>query len=294
MNRFLIICLMLLLGCAAYPQAKQKSADELKKEMAQIRQNTDWGNQAEADSAQAKVEALSKQLMLIRKMEQPQQVGTTVDSAKLQEEVDYKMKMWHQLMEGVTQGESGDILLGKPIRDEIVEAYKDDESPKIKNPKILEELTLLYIDMSLPSVQRTIDQMDKFKTIQTLIIYGGEIGAAVDLIDLLSRAENYPLRNLYIVNFKHFVTALPQKIDTFKDLTLLSLVNNQIKDLPSEIGSLSSLKTLYVDINPVTSLFPVIEQLGRLETLGVGKTDIPQPEIDRIKKLLPDCKILFE
>jgi hypothetical protein len=262
--------------------------------MAQIRQNTNWSNQAESDSAQVKIETLSKQLMMIRKIEQPQQAGATVDSAKLQEEVDYKMKMWHQLMEGVTQGESGDILLGKPVRDEIVEAYKDDESPKIKNAYIYEELTLLCIDMSLPTVQRTIDQMDKFKTIQTLIIFGGEIGATVDLNDLLTRAENYPLRNLYIVNFKHFVTALPEKIDTFKDLTLLSLINNQIKDLPTEIGSLSSLKTLYVDINPVASLFPVIGQLRQLETLGVGKTDIPQSEIDQIKKLLPDCKILFE
>jgi hypothetical protein len=294
MNRFLIICLMLFLSCAAYPQAKQKSADELKKEMAQIRQNTDWSNQAESDSAQAKIEALSKQLMMIRKMEQPQQAGTTVDSAKLQEEVDYKMKMWHQMMEGVAQGENGDILLGKPVRDEIVEAYKDDESPKIKNPYIFQELTLLCIDMSLPTVQRTIDQMDKFKTIQTLIIIGGEMGAPVDLNDLLTRAENYPLRNLYIVNFKHFVTAIPGNIDTFKDLTLLSLVNNQIKELPPEIGSLSSLNTLFIDINPIATLSPVIEQLRQLETLGIGKTDIPQSEIDQIKKLLPDCKILFE
>jgi len=294
MNRFLIICLLLLLGCAAYPQAKQKSAAELKKEMAQIRQNTDWSKQTESDSAQVKIEALSKQLMMIRKFEQQPQAGTTIDSAKLQEEVDYKMKMWHQMMEGVTQGESGDLLLGKPVRDEIVEAYKDDESPKIKNPNFFEELTLLCIDMSLPTVQRTIEQMDKFKTIQTLIIFGGETGVPVDLNELLTKAENYPLRSLYIVNFKQFVTVIPGNIDTFKDLTLLSLVNNQIKELPTEIGSLSSLKTLYVDINPISTLFTVIEQLKKLETLGAGKTEIPQFEIDQIKKLLPDCKILFE
>lgn len=58
--------------------------------------------------------------------------------------------------------------------------------------------------MSLKTVQRTIDQMDKYKSIKTLIITGGQFGSAVNLDDLLNKAKNYPLEELYIINFKIF------------------------------------------------------------------------------------------
>lgn len=294
MNRFLIIFFLILLGCAAYSQAKQKSADELKKEMAEIRRNTNWSNEAEANKSQAKIEELSKQLMMIRKVGQQQQAGAMVDSAKLQEEVDYKMKLWHQMMEGVAQGESGDFLLGKPLRDEIVEAYKDDESPKIKNREYLEEVTYLCIDMSLPTVQRTIDQMELFKSIKILLITGGKNGAPVNLDDLLSRASNYPLEALYIINFQNFVTTIPGKVGVFNKLTTLSLFNNKIDQLPGDLSQLSELKELYVDINPIPTLFPMMNSLGKLEKLGIAKTQVPEAEMQQIKVLVPNCKILTQ
>jgi Leucine-rich repeat (LRR) protein len=285
---------MLLLGCTAYSQAKQKSADELKKEMAQIRQNTDWGNETEANKAQAKIEELSKQLMMIRKVEQQQQAGATVDSAKLQEEVDYKMKLWHQMMEGVAQGESGDFLLGKPMRDEIVEAYKDDESPKIKNREYLEEVTYLCIDMSVPTIQRIIEQMDKFKSIKVLLITCTKNPVPVDLDNLFSLAKNYPLEQLYVINFKQFVTSIPPSVAYFTGLQMLTLFNNLIDVLPADLSSLTSLKKLYVDINPVSTLIPAINSLSNLDTLGIAKTNISVSEIEHLKALLPKCKILTE
>jgi len=294
MKRILIFCFLLLLCSAAYSQAKQKSADELKKEMAEIRRSTDWGNETEANKAQAKIEELSKQLMMIRKVEQQQAAGTTVDSAKLQEEVDYKMKLWHQMMEGVAQGESGDFLLGKPLRDEIVEAYKDDESPKIKNKEYLDEITYLCIDMSLPTVQRTIDQMELFKSIKVLLITCSKNSTPVNLDDLLKRASNYPLEALYIINFQNFVTTIPGKVGVFNKLTTLALFNNKIDQLPGDISQLSALKELYMDINPIPTLFPMINSLGKLEKLGIAKTQVPETEVQQIKALLPNCKILTQ
>jgi Leucine-rich repeat (LRR) protein len=294
MNKFLIICLLLLFGCAAYSQAKQKSADEIKKEMAEIRRNTNWSNEAESNKSQAKIEELSKQLMLIRKIEQQQQAGATVDSAKLQEEVDYKMKLWHQMMEGVAQGESGDFLLGKPLREEIVEAYKDDESPKIKNPEYFEEQGYLCIDMSLPTIQRIIEQMDKFKSVKVLLITCSKNPVQVDLDDLLSRAKNYPLEKLHIINFRQFVTSIPSSVGNFTGLQTLTLFNNMIDDWPPDLSLPSSLKELYLDINPVSTLIPGINSLSNLDTLGIAKTNISVNEIERIKVLLPKCKILTE
>jgi len=292
MKQFLVILLLLILGSCAFSQATQKSADELKKEMAQIRRSTDWGNAEESKKADAKIQELSKQLMMINKLQKQQASGAPADTAKIREEVEYQMKLWNQMMKSVFQGEGGDILLGTPLREDIVEAYKDDESPKIKNKEYLEEQTFLSIDMSLPTVQRTIDQMALFKSIKVLLITGGKNGAPVNLNDLLARAANYPLEKLYIINFQNFVTAVPDKLAVFNALKTLVLFNNKINELPGEIGKLTSLKELYVDINPISTLFPVINSLSKLDTLGIAKTLVPESEVLQIHTKLPNCKIL--
>lgn len=292
MNRFLIICLLLLLSYVAYSQAKQKSADELKKEMAQIRQNTNWSNETEANKSQAKIEELSKQLMIIRKAEQQQQAGVAVDSAKLNEEAEYKMGLWKQMMAAVDQGESGDILLAKPLREKIVEAYKNDESPKIKNPEYFEEQTFLCIDMSVPTIQRIIEQMENFKSIKALMITCSKEPVAVDLEDLLARAKNYPLEQLHIINFRQYVNDIPDEIGQFQGLKVVTLLNNNIDQLPGSIVQLGDLQKLYVDLNPISTLMPAISSLNMLDTLGIAKTQISESEIGQIKALLPNCKIL--
>jgi len=294
MKRFLIICLLLMLSSFAFSQAKQKSADELKKEMAQIRRSTDWGNQAAADSAQVKIEALSKQLMMIRKMEQQQQAGTTIDTAKIQEDVDYKMKLWSQMMKMVDQGEGSEWDFAKPLRDEIVEAYKEDESPKNINSEVLKSVTVLRIDMSLPTVQRTIDVMQNFKGISTLIITGGENGAPVDLGIILSKAADYPLKTMYIINFRQFVSSIPQQINHFSQLQTVALFNNNLDQLPNMSGFSSSLDSLFIDINPLSTLFPQINSIPNLKKLGIAKTSISEAEIKQIQLLLPGCKILLQ
>jgi len=285
---------MFIPGVYLFSQESQKSAAELKQEMAQIRRSTNWGNEQEAKVADAKIQELSRQLMMVNKVQNQQKSGNAADTAKIREEVDYQMKLWDQMMKSVAQGVGGDILLGKPMRDEIVEAYKDDESPKIKNKEYLEEQTFLCIDMSLPTVQRTIDQMALFKSIKFLLITGGKNGAPVNLDDLLTRAANYPLEKLYIINFKIFVTAIPDKVAVFHNLSVLALFNNNIGQLPGEVGQLTSLKELYVDMNPVPTLIPMIQSLSRLDTLGIAKTKLPESEVHQIETLLPNCKILTQ
>ncbi len=294
MYRILIVCLAILLSCGAFCQKTARSPEQIRKEMADIRRSTDWSNEAAANKAQAKIEALSKEMLMAGQARQIQAAGIKADSARLNEDAEYKMGLWKQMLAAADQGEGGDILLAKLLREEIVEAYKNDESPIIKNPEIFEEQAYLCIDMSLPTVQRMIDQMDKFKSIKVLLITCSKAPVPVNLDDILNRAKNYPLEQLHIINFKHFVTRVPGSVGNFKNLQTLSLFNNQIDDLPVEMAFLSSLKKLYVDINPISTLFPEINTLQMLKELGVAKTNIPEDERLKLKKILANCNILEE
>lgn len=291
-NRLLIVCLALLLSCGAFCQNKARSPEQIRKEMAEIRRNTDWGDDAAAAKSQAKIEALSKELIMAGKVQQQQAAGMQVDSAKLNEEVDYKMKLWSQMMKIVDQGEGGEWDLAKPLRDEIVEAYNEDQSPKNINQEVLNSVTFLLVDMSLPTVQRTIDVMQNFRAIKTLIITGGENGAPVDLETILSKAADYPLKTLYIINFRQFVSSIPQQINHFEQLKTVAFFNNNLDQLPDLSGFASSVDSLFIDINPITTLFPQINQLANLKKLGIAKTSVSEAEIKQIQLLLPGCEIL--
>lgn len=199
-----------------------------------------------------------------------------------------------QILKSASEGKNSSISLGKPLKDKIIKEYKNDESPEIRNQEYFEDINLLIIDMSLKTIQSTIDQMGKFKSIKILVITGGAFGSPVNLNDLLTRARNYPLEELYIFNFKNYVKAVPKKVGHFKNLITLSLINNQIHNLPLEVGTLTRLKKLYVDVNPISSLLPTVSNLKQLEKLGIGKTKITELEIKKIEQLLPNCKILFQ
>jgi len=151
------------------------NAKQINQKMTEIRQNTNWDDPVEAKKANEEIQKLSKQLMLLKANVNPNKKDDPLNDMK-KENVESNAKMWNQIMKAVDKGEDADILLGEPVREEIVEEYKDDESPKIKSQEYLNEMTLLVIDMSLKTVQRTIDQMDKFKSIKTLIITGGVWG----------------------------------------------------------------------------------------------------------------------
>lgn len=120
-------------------------------------------------------------------------------------------------------------LLAEPLRDEIVQEFTDDESIAGMTADYQEQKKLLCIDMSMPGVEAVIDAMDKFKSIQTLVITGGKNGAPVNLNEILTQAAAYPLEELYIINFRMFVTTVPATIGGFSNLQYLALYNNHIK-----------------------------------------------------------------
>lgn len=290
--RYFVLSLIFLFAASVF--AQQMDANQIKKRMSQIRKTTNWDDPAAAKKANDEIKELSKKLMLAGKNQNP---TNQTDSLKLEQEkenIDYKLKLMGQIHESVKQGEGGDILLGKPIREEIIEEFKEDESPKNINTDFLKEMTFLVIDMSVPTVQRTIDVMQNFKGIETLIITAGNKSAAVNLSDILKRASHYPLRELYIINFGQFVTSIPKEINQFKNLSTLAVFNNNINQVPEMKGFASRLDSLFIDINPVSSLFPAIGSMKNLKKLGIAKTSISDVEIKEIQKLLPDCEVIIK
>ena len=292
--KFIFIVFLTIITCFWSFAQKDLTPQQIKDKMTKIRQSTDWSDPVASKKANEELKKLSKQLMTSRVNQNPTNESDSVRAELQKENIESISGQWNQKIEASKQGRDADILLGKPVREKIVEEYKNDESPIIKNQEYLDEMDLLIIDMSLKTVQRTIDQMDKFKSIKTLIITGGKFGTVVNLDDLLKKAKNYPLEELYIINFKLFVKSIPKQIRQFKNLKLLSVLDNNINSLPSEIGSLISLKTLYVDMNPVSTLLPTIGKLKHLEKLGICKTDLSESEITQIKQLLPNCEVLLQ
>jgi hypothetical protein len=293
-NRILGLVIILFLCSAGGLYAQNQSPEALRQQMAKIRQSTDWNDPVAAKKANDEIRELSKKLMMNGNPGANMPQGLTkMEAEQMHEEgVEDKLKLWDQMMTIAREGGAWD--LAKPLREEIVQEYKDDESLKVLSPEFLEEMTFLCIDMSMPGVQEVIDQMESYKSIKTLLITGGKHGATVDLELLVSRASKYPLEQLYIINFRNFVTSVPLSISNFQDLTSLTLYNNKISQLPANISSLISLKNLYVDMNPIATLTPAINTLKNLESIGIAKTLIVEDEIAKIRQQLPNCKILLK
>lgn len=295
MKYFLLLGLVLTFWCS-FAQETAKTAAELKKEIGKIMHDTDWTNQKDADSANVKIAELSKQMMMIGARQQaPQNVGSGEQyEEKIKEDVEYKMQLWNQMWKISKQGEGAKIDLADPLMNEIVEEYKEDDNPTIKNPDWQQSMPELTINMSMPYVQVVIDQMPVFKGITRLVITCEEAGTPVNLEEILMNAKDYPLNELYILNFGSSVSSLPLRVGDFKEITILNLFNNNLDQLPASVSGLTLLKTLYVDLNPLHEILTVVSPLKKLGKLGVAKTGISQSEIEQIQQLLPECNILVQ
>lgn len=287
-NLILLFLLVFSVGVFA-----QNNAAAIREQMAKIRQSTNWDDPAAVKKANEQIHELSKKLMMTGKPqgELPKNLTKEEQDEAKEEAADNKMKMIGQIMKSASGGEEADILLAEPVREEIKEEYEEDEFPKKINQQFLQEMTVLVIDMSSPTVGYSIDLMKMYKSIKTLIITGGKSGAMVDLSDILNHASAYPLEQLYIINFRDNVSSIPEEVGRFKKLNTLSLFNNKLNQLPASIGSMAGLDSLFVDQNPISTLEPAIGTLKNLKKLGIAHTSVTDDEVIKIKSLLPNCQI---
>lgn len=293
-------------------QNANPEAAAIKRQMAAIRQNTNWSDPEAAKEANAQIEELAAKLTLaIRNQNNPQQQtaaeseniagngntagNDTKSDAEIMNQVqqkadDFGNKLWNNMMTIVRDGGTWDIA--KPLREGIAEEYEEDENPTVKCRECIQSMPFLLVNMSMPHSRIIIDQMPVFRGIKTLVITADSEGVYVNLEEILQNAKDYPLEELYIINFGSSVSDLPDAVGDFSGLITLNVLNNNISELPASVSRLMNLQTLHTEINPIQSFLPVVGSLTNLKRLGVAETGITETEISQLHRALPNCEIL--
>jgi Leucine-rich repeat (LRR) protein len=306
--RYVLMVFIFCLSAMAGAQTTQ-SPDQIRAQMAEIRRTTNWDDPAAAKKANEDIRELAKQLMSGGNQQPGPSTGSGSASGNQggqdssddgeemaeisQDMAQQKMDIFSQIWKAAAGGEGADILLAEPLREEIVNEYKEEASPQ-SIPFVAEDLEVLVIDVSMKGIQAIIDNMPLYKSIKTLVITNSTNPVPADLNSILKNAADYPLKELYIVNLGIFVTKLPKEVAQFRSLTTLGIFNNRLTSLPAEIESLHGLKKLYADNNPIKTAFPVMSSLSNLEELGLINTEVPESEIAMIETMYPACKVIIK
>jgi len=154
--------------------------------------------------------------------------------------------------------------------------------------------TFLFIDLSDLNNQDLLEDVNKFQNLKVLVINGNSGSETLDIMSLLSRLQGTSIRELHILNCKGGVNSIPDNIGNLKTIQKLGLYGNELISLPESVSELTLLEVLYLDLNPITSLPVGIDNLTNLKELGIAQTKIDNAELIRIKKLIPQCKILIQ
>jgi Skp family chaperone for outer membrane proteins len=242
----------------------------------------------------ARIDALMRQLQKLqgeRDAAESQARGEERPEVDDDKAVMTREKMWKQT-QTAEKGKEAEIDLAEPLREKIVKVYEEDRDPSVKNPDFFQQQTMLVLDLSRKESKLLIDQMENFRGITTLVVTGGMHGAPVNLPDILHKAKHLPLKELYIFNFKQYLTAVPESVGAFSNLETLSLFNNNLSKIPAAVAKMHGLKVLHIDLNPITTVLATLSKQFSLRELGIGKTKIPAEEQAKLARLLPECRIV--
>lgn len=83
----------------------------------------------------------------------------------------------------------------------------------------------------------------------------------------------------------------PVEVCELTQLNQIYFKNQDIESIPAEIGQLNQLKRLDLSKNKITTIPDEIGQCKELNTLVLKGNPLPQSELDKLTKLLPDCKV---
>lgn len=98
------------------------------------------------------------------------------------------------------------------------------------------------------------------------------------------------LKLLFVTNA--YLQELPPELWQLTNLQMLNLFGNRLKTLPTEIAHLKNLQTLDLEANSFSNLPKEIGQLKKLTTLNLRNNNFSKAEIEKIKKLLPGCRVI--
>ncbi len=86
---------------------------------------------------------------------------------------------------------------------------------------------------------------------------------------------------------------LTRAISLAKGLMLLNASNSGLIELPDWIGTMTELRQIDVSDNKLTTLPEELGFLVKLRVLDVRGNPLPQEEIEKIRKLLPQADVKF-
>ncbi|MDH4129135.1 MAG: leucine-rich repeat domain-containing protein [Spirochaetota bacterium] len=155
-----------------------------------------------------------------------------------------------------------------------------------KIPSELFKLNVNILNFNKNLLTNIPKEIGKLKHLQKLLLDGNQLIELPSELGQLINLEELRLNG-------NFLISLPKEIKQVKKLKELHLGGNLLFDLPKEIYSLINLEKLYLWGNQLSKLPEDISNLKKLKILDLRSNSFNYNEIDKIKKLLPKCKIIF-
>jgi len=275
MKNMLFLLLLLFCSFASFAQQEEEPTPlQLKaaEETQRIMKSTNWDDPEEARQARIKLGLLMQQA--------DKEAGITGTEFPMDTTLQAPIVIGAEMAEQITN----EILSDFEMEEDVVEI--SDEYYK--------ETTFLVIDLENPEPGFTLADLKNFPNVQVLFINGTKSGVEIDLNSIFVQLADKPVTELYLVRNYAGTRTIPESIGNLTKLKKLALYGNQISSLPGSIQNLTGLEELYVDLNPIESLPEGLNRLKNLKLLGIAKTGISESERSRIRKLVPNCKILSE
>ncbi|CAF3535286.1 unnamed protein product [Rotaria socialis] len=112
-------------------------------------------------------------------------------------------------------------------------------------------------------------QIEHFRSIITLELSNNQLIQLPFEISLLKNLKNLYLKNNALDDF-----SLPKELEQLKQLEVINLGGNRLKQFPYQLFQISSLKEIYLGSNQITFLPDLFQTLNKVEILYLGGNQI--------------------
>jgi len=112
----------------------------------------------------------------------------------------------------------------------------------------------------------------------------------------LEKAKAHPDKVLYLDLSLQKLKSFPKEILTFKNLERLYIPYNYWPSIPEEIGTLTKLQILDISGNYYLNHLPIegLSKLKNLKEFQVKDNKLVAGEVAKLRKALPNCKVVSE
>ncbi len=150
----------------------------------------------------------------------------------------------------------------------------------------LEAYEAFKSDYSAYNSKQQMEEYAAAKDAQDKAIASGELNKYEGMVSHTA-TQGYMLMYMSFNKLGEF----PEEVCELTQLNQIYFKNQNIESVPEEIGQLTQLKKLDLSKNQIKSIPDEIANCKELKTLILKGNPLPQSELDKLSKLLPDCKI---